>query len=552
MTLGKITNIISWLLIIAILVISGVWFGTNADKIDQSINGEVYYSQEDRDKAYIDGYVQLNFDKEYYASAFVDLEEKINNLQTDNANLSDAIDLVTQINDKLIEDNRSLRTRISEYETKKENVSNKISELQKLYNALELEYASLYETLQGYITQIKSYQSETLNIVEFFIEDILSDIQIVADGKYASKDDALIGIYQYYGKLIATDYDWLTKDGDVIDLNSYQINEDLKLYFSCNDENKVTFNFYNEDNLIHTQKVAFANTPLTVIEPDAVEGYKFLGWAMYYSETEYFLISDSTADGYSMEEAINRYYIFVEHVTTFDFYAIFGGYITVNLVDYQYPNPLPSEWVGNAESTLDVIIYETKVMNPDIKVDLMLFDSGVYAFKENGKYYTRDILADFSLTAFNIYLAPSELSYSNTKLLLFIDGCPIKKLGTIINLYYRPVLNFHLETNQVEKEGIFKVKDVATQKYDASVLEFFKTQQVIYITQKDGTVLESCLTSIEGQTEIIFNDMEELAIHCYIDDNQKLKYKVFGDISNIEKIELSAYMYGIHYLQEVE
>lgn len=536
----QVSNWVSWGLIIVIVAFVFIWIAGNYQALERGLAGETYYTQLDIENAYQNGSDSVGLDIVEQEITIDDVISAGDNLRIANDNLSVLITQLQTVNAELFASNLTLTESLQYLLPIAEDLQSRLSDNQAQYDILEAEYYTLYDILQSLLHQINSYQDESLKIVEFYVYDTLCDIQIVSCGGCVRAGEILVN----FGRIVAYDYGWSLDRVTMIDLDNYIITQDTKLYFHCDDVDKLMLNYYVGNELYYSQKIAFANEIVNVENPITIEGYKFVGW-----ENSDTLIGDNLklCAFNNFNDFISRYISFNGPVNVLDFVATYGAYVTFKLTDYPYPETLPDEWIGNAEDTIELVLALCTTM--DVQLDNITFEPGI---DKQIKIKSNNVtLTYLDIQNFNVYVNLSDISLSDITYWSLFDGGQISNFGEIIHLYYRSNTEIVLITDNIHREGELKLHpgyysdDYEILAYCGGVgqleLILYDDSKITVSVNIETTIGNVIITeTVSSFTVIDIN----YSLRLYI-EGQKLQYKFVGGLPDIKNIEFTACYYGL-------
>lgn len=300
----KILAIVFSVIFIGAFIFFATWTFINWDKVIASMDGTKLYTHEDLEKATQDGYNTALVDKEEYEKLINsykdtitiktdeishlnvqinDLNADIINKKTKIANLESAI----EIKNSLISD---LENSIS---SKDEDINSKLALIDELNDEIidlnldidELEnQVSVHElTISNLNTKIDNL-NKSIAYYENFIKGLETNSQAVATFMYNDSVYSIL-LLQKGSKITInnpadTDYidflGWYV-DGEIIDLNTFVLNENTTFTASLNYSYDVEFIVDDE---VYSTQIVSENGVSTIPTVPTKTGYEFVGWTL--------------------------------------------------------------------------------------------------------------------------------------------------------------------------------------------------------------------------------------------------------------------------------
>lgn len=280
----KTKNVIITVCLIVVLAVIGVVIYSFWPAIKSTIDDSRYYTQEEVQEIYDDGYKTALNDKEqlteevdYYKNL---VDEYLKEIADKDREISEL--------EKNLEDQEELKSQIESLKQEKEDLSNRLSEyinenfeLHSTVSELESEIVSLNNEILR-LNALINIQDEVdgCSLVEIMDGEVLVKCEYVLNGESLTElpNETKEG-YTFMGYSFSdTETEELLTSEDVLTLT---ISEKTTLYMIY--EFTITFNFYVDDELYHTQDVITDGTFASFENPVTEEGL-FGRWYYYYAE----------------------------------------------------------------------------------------------------------------------------------------------------------------------------------------------------------------------------------------------------------------------------
>ena len=329
--------------IVVCIVLAGIGIGLYCawPAIAGTITGNAYYTYEDVQNAYDDGYTdgirneseltaQIDYYKaevDKYIASLAEAQTKIENLE------------------------KSLQDAINSGNADKETIAglqNDLAEAQAELTAKQEQIEELQDDIKYYEELLEAYEDSDKLRVTFTMVD---------NGKERNYDVQVVEPNSYLSAVVTPDRSdfegWsLTKGGELIDdLTTIQVTENMTIYGMCT--NTVTFMVNGEE--YTTQEVSYNKYASDV--DVTLTGYTFNGWSLTENgETITLSTTPITAD--------TTFYAVLEKMSSFEVYAwngytpTSGNYIWTDGVNYYYSRS-SSQYVLNVETST----WEEKIWN---------------------------------------------------------------------------------------------------------------------------------------------------------------------------------------------
>ena len=219
----KITLIISIVVILlAVLVGGSVLIVKNWEYISGSMQGETYYTEEDLNNKYNEGYDDASSGTDNYRLLYEEVVKNLTQAQNEKTELTNQL---AQVEAQV----ESLLLIIENKDDTINDLEDDILELQTTITNLNSQITSLNNQITYYQELLEAYEDSNKLIVSFIIpqvdtENVVYDVQVVDEG-------------EYLGEVITPSYDkgtflgWsLTPYGETVSLSNVQITENTSIY----------------------------------------------------------------------------------------------------------------------------------------------------------------------------------------------------------------------------------------------------------------------------------------------------------------------------------
>lgn len=303
----KIAAIILSVILLAGALFCVCWTFINFDKVTKAMSGTALYTAEDLQAAYDDGYNDANFDKSTYDGLISSYRAKIDELENSLAPLQAQYDKLNGLYNELI----------TAYDNLSEDYTAAVAEIEALT-------AEINNTVAYYELLLQEYsRNDDEFIVTFYVNGSIYSVKTVQSGSYVSVEDPNIDGY---------DFICWTVDGEEIDLQTYSITHDVKIYADTVQVKYYAVTFYIDSPYGNTALNIPFNTEYAVQK--VAEGQTAVNLSVdltnYYGENADKLTFNGwkSADGDLID--LNTYTISQD----LDLYADISGFLSLRLFEF--------------------------------------------------------------------------------------------------------------------------------------------------------------------------------------------------------------------------
>ena len=475
----KITLIISIVVILlAVLVGGSVLIVKNWEYISGSMQGETYYTEEDLNDKYNEGYDDASSGTDNYRLLYEEVVKNLSQAQNEKTELTNKLSQVEAQRDQALTQNEVATEKILEHEATITELQNTISQLNETISelqddlvTLQNEYDNLLSENEDYVDEINSLNAqivtlsnevteleaqleayEDMNLNDYYkIEFINTTNDLVVSSAYVRESTKLSSLPTIENTQDTWFYGWSTTEDSTseFDFTNFTVDNNYTFYSILGETVPVTFqdnrsdvywygkNLTIKDILIINNEIDLDNENIEVVLDDnltldsSITNLKKLKYVphgndeteyMYY-ELDYSILIHNEGSGGLIQPSTSRILIYEELVNyELNYFSLSNIQFTISIDSL----PEQSTIVTNFENKFNLDYYGTvpyiyTSTTATLGEYSFTFEFGIYANYGNGCFIkvTSDNFTDYvdiSNISFDIELSDSYVNYLDAEI----------------------------------------------------------------------------------------------------------------------------------------